>query len=243
MQPIAGSRKVTAKIDVWRVCLDVPAADRRRLGALLSLAEQDRAARFRTQQLRNRYTVAHGALRHILANYLGLAPTEILIEAESSGKPVLSARHGPARPHFNLSHSDSAALIAVSEAGPVGIDIERRCRNLDIEALATRCFGPDEARQIVSLPGQLREQAFLNCWTRKEAYLKATGAGLSVPLDSFEVTVMPGIPPRLVRTADDRSAAASWSLFDLSHGDFAAALAIEGSRPRLQIRKFRSVLD
>ncbi len=234
---------MTTEVEVWWVPLDRGPEERLRLEAVLSADERERADRFRTEKLRTRYCVAHGVLRHVLAAKLGRAPADFGFECGQAGKPAISSRHGPAAPHFNLSHSEDMALIAISGHQPVGIDIERHRKGIDVTMLAERYFAPGEARQIRSLPGTQQTHAFLVCWTRKEAYLKATGAGLSAALDSFEVSVRSGETPRLLTVAGDPQAASRWHLADLGNDDYAATLAIEAPGAKTTMCRFPAMAD
>ncbi len=214
-------------VEVWRVPLDRAPDEWLRLESVLSADERARAGRFRSEELRHRYGVAHGALRHLLARKLNRAAADLCFESGPAGKPVISSQQGTAPPHFNLSHSDNMALIAVSDNRPIGIDIERYRKGIDVAMLTQQYFAPGEARQILSLPDAEQAQAFLTCWTRKEAYLKATGSGLSTPLDSFEVSALPGSAPRLLTVAGDAQAANRWRFVDLGDETYAATLAVE----------------
>lgn len=214
-------------VEVWWVPLDRATDERVRLESVLSADERERANRFRSEELRHRYGVAHGALRHLLARKLNRAAADLCIEIGPAGKPVISSRQGTTTPHFNLSHSEDMALIAISGDHPLGIDIERYRKGIDVEMLTQQYFAPGEARQILSLPDAEQAQAFLTCWTRKEAYLKATGSGLSTPLDSFEVSALPGAAPRLLTVAGDSQAANPWRFVDLGDETYAATLAVE----------------
>ena len=214
-------------VEVWRVPLDRAPDERLRLESVLSADERARAGRFRTEELRHRYCVAHGALRHLLARKLDRAPADLCFGQGPAGKPAILPRQGTAPPHFNLSHSDNMALIAISESRPIGIDIERYRKGIDVAMLTQQYFAPGEARQILSLPDAEQARAFLTCWTRKEAYLKAMGSGLSTPLDSFEISALPSAAPRLLTVAGDAQATNRWRFVDLGDEAYAAALAVE----------------
>lgn len=218
---------MATEVEIWWVPLDRARKEHLRLEAVLSVEERARADRFRTEELRNRYCVAHGALRHLLARKLNRSPADLSFERGSAGKPLISSRQSSAPPHFNLSHSEDMALIAISADRPVGIDIERYRKGIDVKMLAKQYFAPGEARQILSLPDAEQVQAFLVWWTRKEAYLKATGSGLSTPLDSFEISALPDAAPRLLSAAGDSQAANRWRFVDLGDETYAAALAVE----------------
>lgn len=236
--PAQSAEKKMVTVDVWWVPLDTPPDRVHTLEAILSAGERERAARFRSEQLRTRYCVAHGALRQILALDMGVDPADIRFETGPFGKPALAPEIGPGRPHFNLAHSEELALVAISRCGPVGIDVERCRAGIDVAALAEQCLHPGEARRILSLPHSQQARAFLTCWTRKEAYLKATGHGLSAPLDSFEVTVHPDEAPRLLSPARAPTEKARWRLVDLGDKDWAATLAVGSPVPTIARHAF-----
>ena len=185
--------------------------------------EKERAGRFRFDHLRRSFVITRGVLRCLLGSYLALHPSAIRLQYGPKGKPVVA----PDAPvDFNLSHSGEMAVFAFTAGCPIGVDLER-VRVLDeLQAIASRFFCPEETAEIISLPQDQRERAFFNCWTRKEAYVKAVGDGLSVPLDLFRVTVKPGEPAQFVHVHHDINAANRWMLHDLSLGpQYAAALA------------------
>jgi len=141
------------------------------------------------------------ALRAALARRLGRDTAEIRLERGPHGKPVLAAPVDGL--HFSSSSSGDCCLIALTEVGPVGIDVERVAPRTRLERIAETRFAPEEAEAILSLDGEARLRAFYNCWTRKEAYLKATGAGLTVPLDRVVVSVDDERPAILALEGDD----------------------------------------
>ncbi len=193
------------------------------LERVLSRDELERASRFRFPHLAGAYVITHGVLRLLLARYLDRDPAAISFEYGVQGKPAVSENP---QLDFNLTHSEGMAAVAVTVGCALGLDLEHLRPISDIEEIAGRYFCPEEAAELLSLaPGQ-REQAFFRCWTRKEAYIKAVGDGLSCPLDSFQVTIQADMPARLVHIAGDRAAAARWTLHDLSLApDYIAALA------------------
>lgn len=199
---------------------------------MLTLEERDRVARFRSAQLSQRWTVARGALRCILADYVESGPRSLVLEIGPHGKPELA---GPGK-HvlFNLSHTGGLALLAVAGAGRVGIDAETVHPEIDWESISRQFFAPAETDEILSLAADARLGAFFACWTRKEAFMKALGAGLLAGLDRFRVTVRPDQPARVISIDwDDPD---RWSLVDLSEPGLAAAVAVE--RPVAAVRRF-----
>ena len=154
---------------------------------MLSGDERVRAARFRTTELRKRFVVAHGALRTILSGYLGIPPAAVRFDTSGSGKPYVPG----ARLIFNLSRSEGFALCAITVAGQVGVDIERLRPVDDEDAIVHRYFAPGEMRQYESVRSPERTAAFFSTWTRKEAFVKALGCGLSRPLQEIDVCAAP----------------------------------------------------
>ncbi|HEY3988790.1 MAG TPA: 4'-phosphopantetheinyl transferase superfamily protein [Acidobacteriaceae bacterium] len=199
------------------------------LERVLATEEAERASRFRFSHLRESYITTHGILRCLLGRYLDLDPAGICFVYSARGKPALDSAGGL---QFNLTHSDSMAAIALTTGCPLGIDMEHTRPLADIEQIAGQYFCPEETAEILSLPLGERERAFFSCWTRKEAYIKAIGDGLSCGLDSFRVSVQPDAPARLIHIGGDTVAPGSWSLHNLSLApDYAAALAYQ-DRPR-----------
>ena len=214
-------------IHIWRVNLARPGAEVAALAPLLHPDEAARAARFHFARDRRRYTVARAALRLILGRYLGQPPAGINIGYAKHGKPHLP--HHPAL-QFNLAHAHELALLALAPGRVVGIDLEYRLRPLpDRLPIAQRFFAPAEYAALQALPPAQQPAAFLNGWTRKEAFIKALGEGLTHPLNSFTVTLRPGEPARFLDIGGDPAGAAHWSLlaFDPA-GEYVAALATPG---------------
>jgi 4'-phosphopantetheinyl transferase len=217
------------EIHVWRASLDRPLSQVRLLLHTLSPDEQGRAERFHFQRDRERFIVARGVLRTILGRYLRTAPEQLSFRYSPYGKPALAPEFSGEMIHFNVSHSHGLALYAFTRGREVGIDLERLRPNVEEEQIAKRFFSPREIAMLRALPRDLRQHAFFLCWTRKEAYIKATGKGLSLPLDQFAVSLTPGHPAALLYTQADPHAALGWSLQDLTPApDYAAALAVEG---------------
>jgi len=205
-----------------------------RLQSTLSTDECQRAERFYFQRDRRRFTVARGVLRSILSQYLGLAPQQLRFCYGPHGKPALVSTSGPARLHFNVSHSHELALYAITYDRHIGVDVEHIRTDFACEAIAERFFSPPERAVLRCLPPQVKYEAFFNCWTRKEAYIKACGEGLSLPLDQFDVSLAPGVPAALLATRWAPHEAARWTLRDIVPGPgYAAALAVEGHGWRL----------
>jgi len=215
------------EVHVWRATLAWPDAAARRLEQCLSADERDKMQRFRFEKDRRRYLIGRGGLRTLLGRYLDLAPQDLRFETAAAGKPHLTS--GQRRLQFNLAHSGEYVLIAIAEGRTVGIDVEEIRDDFDAGELAAHFFSPGEQRDLETLTGRTRIEAFFECWTRKEAYVKARGEGLSLPLEQFDVSLRPGEPARLIATRPDPAEARRWQLSGLDVADgYKAALAVEG---------------
>lgn len=213
---------------VWLIALDQPDSTRSILLANLSDDEVARANRFHFRKDHDHFIVARAALRTIVGRYLGCEPSAVRFDYSSHGKPFLPAELGSDL-EFNLSHSHKMALLAVNRGRWIGADIEHMRENIEVEEIAVHFFSKREVAVLLGLPKDLHRQAFFNCWTRKEAYIKAIGEGLSHPLDKFDVTLSPGEEAMLLCTRVDLNEARHWSLraLDVPEG-YAAALAVRG---------------
>jgi 4'-phosphopantetheinyl transferase len=223
------------EIHVWSIPLGAGPGRLARLSALLDREERQRADSYSHVPSREQFIVTRGTLRILLGHYLDLAPSVLRLAAEAQGKPVLASG---TELHFNVSHTTGLALIAVTRLGPVGIDVERlhdRPTHLD---MAARFFTPAESAALRQLPPDRRLEAFFHVWTRKEAFLKAVGLGLSHGLERFEVSVPPDDPARIRHIDGDRDAGARWSLCVLDPlAGYVGTLAFEG-HGRLVCRTF-----
>ncbi|HEX5054482.1 MAG TPA: 4'-phosphopantetheinyl transferase superfamily protein [Planctomycetota bacterium] len=205
------------ELHVWAVPLH---GDPAPFAALLSPAEEHRLERFRFADHRRRYQIGHGALRSILGGYLDQDPTDIEFRHGPRGKPYLAEKG----PYFNLSHSGKLALIAFGSV-ELGIDLEKVRHLESLGEIARRHFSECEFQALEAEQGEARQAAFYRCWTRKEAYIKAIGEGLSMPLDTFDVSV--GEVPEFLACRDGREDPRNWSMLDVSPGpEFIAALAL-----------------
>lgn len=224
-------------VEVWALrWRDIPAAAAQAWARLLSAEERARAARFHFEQHRREFTAFHGAVRWLLGRALGQQPESLRFETGAWGKPALVGEFG--RPvEFNLSHTRGLALLALG-ATPLGVDVEYIRPDLDWPPLARRFFAPQESAALDALPPEEQRRAFFQCWTRKEAYLKARGMGLSLPLDGFAVTVTG--PARLLAGAET----AGWTLHALDVGvAHVAALALAGEAQPLTLWEFPTLLE
>jgi 4'-phosphopantetheinyl transferase len=202
-------------------CMDLDAADLDvgRFYDTLNAEERERAALFRFERDRRRYISRRGKLRELLSDYLDCAPARIGFAYNPFGKPSVAG--GDLR--FNLSHSHGTALFVFARGIEVGCDIERRDTAFACEQIPERFFSALEAQTLCSLPASSRTRAFFNCWTRKEAFIKARGCGLSLPLDSFDVSLAPD-EPALLRGCD------GWSVQSCEPApDYQAAIVAKGA--------------
>jgi 4'-phosphopantetheinyl transferase len=229
-------------IHVWVANLDVSPEFLEHLRSTLSPEELERASHFYFLRDRARFAAGRGILRHLLGSYLRVAPERLSFCYNEYGKPALSGQHGTAL-RFNLSHSDSMALVAVTPERDLGVDVEQYSQSKGEEAVAEKYFSPRELACFRAAPEELRARVFLNCWTRKEAYIKARGMGLSIPLDSFDVSFAAGEPAALLRTAelDDTY---NWQIQDLMLGEnYFGALAAFGRGWTVELRRWQGLED
>ncbi len=222
------------EVHVWRAFVDVkPARDELFLD-LLTPDERERAGRFHLLIHRQRFIATRGILRTLLARYLNATPQELRFRYGPHGKPDLTGELADAGLRFNQAHSDGLVLFALTRNREIGVDVERMHRSTMNGEVAQRIFSPKEVAVLEALPADLQSEGFYNCWTRKEAYLKARGRGLIRPLDDFIVSLVPDEPARLLATIPDPQEAARWTLQELAPGiGFNAALAVEGAGWRL----------
>lgn len=215
---------VEGEIHVWRAYLDCGGPHLAELQSTLAPDEEARANRYFLVSDRNHYALARGILRELLGRYMGCTARAIQFEYAPHGKPFLRPGFHPLPIRFNVSHSHGLALFAFGLGCDVGVDVELVRSDFGGIDIAERYFAPQEVRDLRGLPTALQAEGFFLCWTRKEAYLKARGEGLQIPLESFSVSLTPGLPERL-HSADT----ARWSLRTL-HPDqrYVGALVVGG---------------
>ncbi len=212
-------------VDVWRILLNLQADSVKLAESTLSADEAQRAARFHFPKDRDHFIVAHGILRQIIGCYLRRKPHELIFSVNQYGKPSLV----DSNLEFNLSHSGDFALLAITQERKIGVDVEHIRNDMELENIASRNFSEVEVSELLALPPAQREVGFFNCWTRKEAYIKAHGLGLSLPLDSFDLSLAPDQPAILRATRPDPQEAARWTLRPLDvASNYAGSLAVEG---------------
>jgi len=218
------------EVHVWCAAVDHEASLLDRLQQLLSAEERAKANRFRLPKARAEFVVARGLLRIIVGRYLDTKPAYMQFCTGPHGKPALLAQSGQAALRFNVSHSGGFILYAVSRQREVGVDLERICSELAVEDLAARFFSPRENAALLGLPKNRRRDGFFACWTRKEAFLKAKGDGLSQPLDGFDVSLAPGEPAALLGSRSHARDVERWSIREVpSIPGYAGAVAGEGA--------------
>ena len=224
------------EVHVWCAALDLPGDAVQRFWPLLAADESSRASRYVFARDRTHFVVARGLLRVILGGYVNLEPAALRFVYGAHGKPALAHDPGGVALRFNLSHSGSFALYAVTRQRELGIDIERVRPEFAREGgIAERFFSPREVAALRALPLSLQATAFFACWSRKEAYIKARGLGLAIPLESFDVSLTPGEPAALLHTADGPQETSRWAMQELAPvPGYAAALAVAGHDWRLR---------
>ncbi len=226
-------------VHVWAVPLRVDAATRAAYEALLAPDERARAARLVVPGKREQSIVARGALRTLLGAYAGVPPAAVELRYEEHGRPRLAGPAFARHVTFNVTHSGDLALVACTRAGELGVDVERRDPRVEFLAVGRRFFSASEHATLATCAGAALEHAFFRCWTRKEAYLKARGTGLRLPLDAFDVTLAAGEPPRLVATRFDPPDTAAWTLTELVPASgYVGALCADGGARRIALHAF-----
>jgi 4'-phosphopantetheinyl transferase len=222
------------EVHVWRAALDVPAVPLQSLECVLCKGEAHRACRFRLARDRRRYIATRGTLRLLLGRYLEADPAEVRFVYGEQGKPALAAQTGEGCLCFNVAHSGDLALWSFARDREVGVDLEQVRAIPQMEQIAKHFFSAREYAELQRVDPSQRVGAFYACWTRKEAYVKARGAGLALPLDSFSVSLAPGEPARLVGVSPslpgDGGELDRWSFWALTPAPgYVGAVAVEGA--------------
>ncbi len=217
------------EIHVWRAQLDLRLSQMGRLSSILTDDELDKANRFSFEIDRKRFIAARGILRSILSRYTTICPSHLRFYYNRYGKPFLVPDSSPYLLNFNLSHSGSAALYAITRKMEIGVDIERVCSNFEYEEIVKHFFSDRDASFLDRLPNEKKLQAFYKCWTRKEAYIKAYGTGLSLALVSFDVSFAPWESSMLLTSKAEPQECSQWTLLDLKPAlGYMGALAVKG---------------
>jgi 4'-phosphopantetheinyl transferase len=226
------------EVHVWHAGLELSEAHWQQAAATLAPDERQRAARFRFERHRRHFVAGRGLLRQILGAYLGIDPGGVRLTYTACGKPCLALPRSALA--FNLSHADGLAVVAVTRDREVGIDVERVRPMADVLEIAGRHFSAWEQDLLARLSSAQRQTAFFRAWTRKEAWLKASGVGLAFPLERVEVTMADGKPARPLGVEGDVQEPRRWSLHELRPWPgYIAALAVSGTINRYLCRAWR----
>jgi 4'-phosphopantetheinyl transferase len=232
------------EVHVWVADLDAPASALATYHRLLAADERERAERLRFEHLRLRFIVGRGILRQLLSRYVQIAPEQLVFRYGPYGKPELAAPAATARPAaqtlaFNLSHSHNVAVYAFALAPRIGVDVEQMRAVIERDQIVERFFSPRERQELAALPANRRDEAFFLCWTRKEAYLKALGGGITYPLDRFSVSLTPGEPAALLEAVAEEGGNSLWTLLPFTPApQYQGAVAAEGRAWVLRCRRW-----
>ena len=217
------------EVHLWQIDLEAVAPAESRWQRMLSPDELARANRFHLAMDRQYFTATRALLRTLLGSYVGCDPERLTFLYSNTNKPSLGSGHSAGQVEFNVSHSGSKALLAFAHRREVGVDVEQIRNNFDHESLARRFFSSVEQKELAALQPSERCRGFFRAWTRKEAFIKANGAGLSLPLDGFDVSLTPGEQNALQATRPDGREASLWSLREIDAGEgYEAALCVKG---------------
>lgn len=214
------------EVHIWRADLDLIESSLSTFLELLSPDEKNRAQKFRFARDRRNFIAARGVLRSMIGKYLEINPAEISFQYNEFGKPDIAGNYPL---NFNISHSQNMAVFAFTKRFNIGIDVEYVNPDVEVKEIAGNFFSTNEIANLFALPDKQQTLGFFNCWTRKEAFIKAVGEGLSFPLDKFEVSLEPDKPAKLLATDWDPNAVSKWSMYAMSPGaNFVGSVAIEG---------------
>lgn len=218
------------EVHLWRLDLQARARGVEKWKSILSADEKGRAARYLRDIDRQYFIAARATLRQILGCYLNTDPAALTFAYSEKEKPFLGGAEAACGIDFNISHSGSIALLAFSQQREIGVDVEQIRRDFDTATIAARFFSAAEQKQLAALPEEQRSEAFFLCWTRKEAYIKATGKGLSLPLHEFDVSLSPKEQNALLACRPDPRERTKWVMRDIAVPEgYAAAICVSGS--------------
>ena len=227
-------------VHLWRANLDQSNECVKQITQMLSDEEQRKTERFHSDKDRKRFIVTRGVLRTILSCYLDVEPSRLRFGYRSHGKPYLVEKSNGEEICFNLSHSHNLSLYAFTRSRQIGVDIEYIRTIKEAGQIVARFFSSNEHAMWQQLPEGQKQEAFFNCWTRKEAYIKARGEGLSLPLDQFDMSFDPGKRAALLIASGASDESSRWLLRALQPGlGYAAALVVEGYDWRLKCWEWR----
>ncbi len=222
-------------IHIWRVSLDSASIRVKDLFGLLANDEANRALRFHFQRDVNRFIIVRGVLRLLMSTYIQIPPEQIKFQYGARGRPFLTSDQNDSSLDFNVSHSHGLALLAFTSGRTVGIDLEYVRPDIAHEQVAEYFFSQQEIASLRSLSQNLQSAAFFNCWTRKEAFIKATGEGLSRPLNQFSMSLIPGDTARLLAIQGQPEELFKWFVQGLDPGPGYTA-AVVAQNPVTQLR-------
>ena len=223
-------------VHLWCANLNISIEKQKVYWNYLSEEEQARSQRFKFEKHRIHFIAARGILRILIARYLQIAPSAVHFEFGEFGKPFLTKNK---KFQFNISHSEEYALFGFTLNNSIGVDIEYTLKKVDYKVIAPRFFAPNEVEKLFALPSSKQIEGFYNCWTRKEAFIKAVGNGLSLPLDQFEVTLQPEEKPRLISINWNPKEVQEWNLSSFNiNGNYVGALALKGKLETINYWKF-----
>lgn len=229
------------EVHLWTIRLAASEGNFSQCLSWLCPDEKSRAERFHFDRHRRAFVLGRGALRALLASYLCLKPTDVRLAYGPQGKPALADSSCSLR--FNTSNSGEMAAYVFTHGCEIGVDIEQYRAVRDLASIAHRFFSPEEAAELLELPEAEKIPAFFNCWTRKEAYIKALGGGLSIPLNGFRVTLRPGVAARMVSLQGSEEAARAWTFQEFALApEYAGAIAYRDA-PRSMVVRAASSLD
>lgn len=213
-------------VDIWRIFISEQINFLDDYNELLSKKEIKKSKAYAFEKDKNSYLIRHAALRQLIGSYLNIEPNSIKFDTQGNDKPILKT---PQTLKFNLSHSGDMILIAISPNLEVGIDVEMNKPLPDFANIVKSYFSKNEIDKLFNLSETDQLEGFYNCWTRKEAYIKATGQGLSTPLDQFSVSLIPGAAPKLTRVEWDPDELDNWTMFHIDAAqDYIGALCAAG---------------
>ena len=236
------SSLVRGDVRVWCARLSEDDQTVERAYLKLSAAERQRAAQFWVPSARAAFVVSRGVLRALLAGLCGMPPEDVEFGYGPNGKPFLIG--GARALHFNVSHSGDVAAYGVSVDGELGVDVEMHRPMPDMEPIARRFFSATEYEDLLRVPETERSAAFFDCWVRKEAYIKALGGGLSIPLDSFWVSLAPGQPAALLGVTDRSEEPREWLLEAFRPApDYSGAVALRACGCSLRVHEIRPAIE
>ncbi len=219
----------SSQVHLWRLDLEALRGHESRWNEVLSPDELSRSARFHFPRDRQHFVASRAVLRTILGAYLDKQPARLNFIYSKKEKPFVDPIEG-SDVTFNVSHSGGVALMAFTRVREIGVDIEHLRPDVDLESIAGRFFSAEEQKQFSALSAEDKGEAFFRCWTRKEAYIKATGDGLSLPLNQFDVALTPTRDNCLLATRPDSTEASRWLLKEVPGGTgYVAALCVRGA--------------